>query len=715
MVIGYYGEKLMKKKLKITFLKEWVFRHRNDDMRPIELVEKNLAGTMIEVKERTHEVIIVEFDDTISAEAVELRIITVVRDNYPKEVTDGVMRFEVLEDGKTNQNDEQKQSCKDGNDDRADKDAERNNGEDGEETDDDDEEEMTFESLRKRFEALHIDCGGSNDSKRDDTDVDGVLKNIDGLVGVEEFKALAREIVSIADEVKSRNACDVVLSQSYLFSIGDGSGLSTCLELLSQVISAAGIKKLRNGVLECRLLPVKESMEPFEPAMDMVKRGDKSAMRILCIDVSEWMNNTWSGYFRRFLQYLEKNAENFIYVFRIPFVEKDVFEKMRGVLNDMFYIRAVSFPPFTLSELEACAKTEIEEYGFKVQKRAWKFFDDRINTEKSDGKFYGLKTVKKVVRELLYKKQLSNALRKNSSSVISAKDMSALCDDAFESALSGEEQLARLVGNEAIKTKVREIIAQIEMLAYQDGGERPCIHMRFVGNPGTGKTTVARIVGKILKERGILQVGGFYEHSGRDFCGRYIGETAPKTLSICRDAYGSVLFIDEAYSLYRGGDDTKDFGREALDTLIAEMENHRKDFVVIMAGYTDDMEVMMKGNAGLASRMPYTVEFPNFTKEELFEIYKSMVVGKVKYDDRVFEAARDYFNSLPDDLLKAKEFSNARFVRNLFERTFAKASMRCQLDGMEQVVLTKEDFDRAVSDKEFIITKSKRTRIGFDS
>ena len=96
--------------------------------------------------------------------------------------------------------------------------------------------------------------------------------------------------------------------------------------------------------------------------------------------------------------------------------------------------------------------------------------------------------------------------------------------------------------------------------------------MQFIGNPGTGKTTVARIIGKMLREKGVLRIGDFHECAGRDLCGKYIGETAPKTASTCRDAYGSVLFIDEAYSLYRTEDAGRDYGREALDTLIAEME-----------------------------------------------------------------------------------------------------------------------------------------------
>jgi SpoVK/Ycf46/Vps4 family AAA+-type ATPase len=240
--------------------------------------------------------------------------------------------------------------------------------------------------------------------------------------------------------------------------------------------------------------------------------------------------------------------------------------------------------------------------------------------------------------------------------------------------------------------------------------------MRFVGSPGTGKTTVARIIGKILKEKGVLRVGNFFEYAGRDFCGKYIGETAPKTAGICRDAYGSVLFIDEAYSLYKGPDNEKDYGREALDTLIAEMENHRSDMVIIMAGYTDEMETLMKGNAGLASRMPYVIEFPNFTREQLYDIFVSMLENQFEYEQDLLPCVKEYFMSLPDGVLLAKEFSNARFVRNLFERTWAKASMRCQLEKSKAIVITKSDFERSSNEKEFaklMEKKPTKNKIGF--
>ena len=147
--------------------------------------------------------------------------------------------------------------------------------------------------------------------------------------------------------------------------------------------------------------------------------------------------------------------------------------------------------------------------------------------------------------------------------------------------------------------------------------------------------------------------------------------------------------------------------------LIAEMENHRSDLVVIMAGYTDEMQTLMRGNAGLASRMPYILEFPNFTREELYQIFLSMTSSKFKAEKETLECAKAYFESIPDSVLQSKEFSNARFVRNLYERTWAKAVMRCQLEKKKNITLTKDDFERSVADKEFKFNEKKKNRLGF--
>ncbi|MCH5159315.1 MAG: AAA family ATPase [Clostridiales bacterium] len=543
-----------------------------------------------------------------------------------------------------------------------------------------------------------------------------VLDKISGLVGATEFKALCKEIASISDEIKRTKTYEVLMNQCYLFSIGDGCGLSTYLNLLAELLGELHLCEMSSRpVREARLDVYRESAEPFEDARHAVESGAPDSVKVVCVDISEWMDKTNSRFFKQFLRTVEKCANDHILAFRVPFVDKDVLARIKYSLSDLVSVKTVSFPPLSQDEVKACAEAELKHYNFAMTNSAWKFFFDRISEEKSDGKFYGIKTVKKVVRELVYQKHIANSHKTEKSNQIGVNDAKLLCSDISDANLSGAEQLNKLVGVDGIKQRVEEIIAQIELSVKSGSADRPCIHMRFVGNPGTGKTTVARIIGKILKEKGILRVGAFFEYAGRDFCGRYIGETAPKTSSICRDAYGSVLFIDEAYTLYRSNDpDNKDYGREALDTLIAEMENHRNDFVVILAGYTDEMNKLMNGNLGLASRMPYTIEFPNFTREQLYEIFVSMVKDKFKCDEGLFESARKFFMDLPDSTLSSKDFSNARYVRNLFERTWAKAAMRCQLGGKSDIVLTRDDFEHASADKEFVVNSvPKRARIGF--
>ena len=542
----------------------------------------------------------------------------------------------------------------------------------------------------------------------------GNLQKINALVGAAEFRSLAKEISDIAAEIKRTGTYEVFFNQCYLFSIGEGRGLTTYLTLLAQLIGELGLCKMSaNPVREEKLSPFRDEMGPFEDVMRTLGKGDKKSVKLLCIDISEWMDKTDDRYFKQFLRIVEKHSEEFIVVFRVPFVDKDILAEIRFSLNDLLNVRALSFPPFNRNEIKEFAEHELDRLKFSLTKTAWDCFFERISEEKSDGKFYGINTIKKVVKELVYCKQLQNARAKKTDTVIGKNEAKNICSGADDPKLSGFEMLSKLVGSESIKKRIEEIVAQIDLSLRDSSMERPCIHMRFVGNPGTGKTTVARIIGKILKEKGVLRIGNFYEYAGRDLCGRYVGETAPKTASICRDAYGSVLFIDEAYSLYRGDDNSRDYGREALDTLIAEMENHRNDFVVIMAGYTDDMDKLMEGNMGLASRMPYTIEFPNFTREQLYLIFESMVKGRFKSDKQLLAAAHAYFNDLPDEIIQAKEFSNARFVRNLFERTWAKAAMRCQLDGRQNIVLTKDDFEHASADKEFAFKAVKKTRIGF--
>ena len=199
------------------------------------------------------------------------------------------------------------------------------------------------------------------------------------------------------------------------------------------------------------------------------------------------------------------------------------------------------------------------------------------------------------------------------------------------------------------------------------------MHMIFTGNPGTGKTTIARLVAKYLKAIGALKGGQLVEVSRGDLVGRYTGHTAPLTNSVIQSALGGVLFIDEAYSLYRGEQDS--FGLEAIDTLVKGMEDHRDELVVILAGYTREMETFLTANSGLASRFPNRIEFPDYTADELLDITNVLARGKgYRLAESCTGPLRGYYERRQAE--DARTAGNGRLARNTLEKAIFNQSRR---------------------------------------
>ncbi|WP_101067204.1 CbbX protein [Roseovarius salinarum] len=235
---------------------------------------------------------------------------------------------------------------------------------------------------------------------------------------------------------------------------------------------------------------------------------------------------------------------------------------------------------------------------------------------------------------------------------------------------------AELIGLAPVKQRIRETAALLLVdRARRDMGlaqEAPTLHMSFTGNPGTGKTTVAQKMAGLLHRLGYLRKGHLVSVTRDDLVGQYIGHTAPKTKEVLKKAMGGVLFIDEAYYLYKP-DNERDYGQEAIEILLQVMENNRDDLVVIMAGYADRMDKFFRANPGFRSRIAHHVEFPDYGDAELAEIAAQMLEAQnYRFDDGGRAALAEYIA-----LRRAQpHFANARSIRNALDRARLRQANR---------------------------------------
>ena len=536
------------------------------------------------------------------------------------------------------------------------------------------------------------------------------LEQVEALIGAVPFKELCREISAHAPLIRQNGTQRAFLSGAYLFAGNEGYGCTKATELLSKLLQEETLFVQKANPYTFRLAP------PPEPMYDENVERYLNTGRLLMVDLSQVLDRTHSAEFKRFLMKLFRRSGTCLILFRMPYTDEKTREQVLGDLRDVMSVRLIPFPLFTDEELRQLAERELADYGFRVAPDAWPLYQKKVEQESMDGFFYGVHTVRKLVNEMIQSEELAAGQSETGADarVISADVLRPLLAEKSEDGNAGIEKLRQMVGMEEIALQVEEIIRLVSVSRLLPEAERPAIHMCFTGNPGTGKTTVARIIGRALKDAGVLRVGKFFEHHARDLCGQYVGQTAPLTSSICREAYGSVLFLDEAYSLTTS-DSPRDYGREALDTLIAQMENHRDELLVIFAGYPDEMEHFLDANPGLRTRIPYHISFPNYSRHDLYQIFAGMAASRFRCGEGMLAHAETFFNFLPDALMESRSFGNGRFVRNLYERLCSKAAMRCSGTELEDMVLQPEDFDAAAAEMMRQDGKQPRptARIGF--
>ena len=307
----------------------------------------------------------------------------------------------------------------------------------------------------------------------------------------------------------------------------------------------------------------------------------------------------------------------------------------------------------------------------------------------------------------------TNYMKKTAMESMMEENMQKAVNNSQEKELSLDElmtELNQLIGLQSIKEQITNHIKYLEFLKVRkekgiDDNEKITLHSVFTGNPGTGKTTVVKLLGKIYQQLGLLSKGHVNEVNRTHLIGEFIGQTAPKTQEQIEKSKGGILFIDEAYALFRSGDDAKDFGREAIEIIIKTMSDGPTDLAIMVAGYPQEMNVFLESNPGLKSRFNYYFNFPDYTPEELLEI--SFFASK-KLNVVISEQASELLKKIIQEAYRNrdKSFGNARFAHYLVSQ--AKINMGLRLTGLDNLseldaeaisTIQKEDIDKVIQQK----------------
>ncbi|MCR5321530.1 MAG: AAA family ATPase [Lachnospiraceae bacterium] len=363
---------------------------------------------------------------------------------------------------------------------------------------------------------------------------------------------------------------------------------------------------------------------------------------------------------------------------------------------DLFNLPAISVGTYTKEELVQIAGKITEEKNLILDDDVEKYLKTKFEHMLKEPDFKYSRDIDSMINQA-YLHLASRISKKRRPSEAELYLLTVEDFDTKESSETVEELLQELdamTGLKSVKEQVNKIVQQVRIQKMkEEAGVNVStgfgsLHLVFLGNAGTGKTTVARIIGKIYKRLGVLPKGQLIECTRRDLVSEHVGGTALKVEAKVKEAMGGILFIDEAYSLCK--DDGDNFGHEAIDALLADIENHRDSMMVILAGYSDDMNKFMDQNQGLRSRIPTDIEFEDYSVDEMVEIF----LGNVKKDGLVLEEGLEpMVRVLIENAKKSKrDFGNARGVRNVFEAVKANQSVRLGEMDPKLLMQSKEEF-----------------------
>lgn len=592
--------------------------------------------------------------------------------------------------------------------------------------------------LLKQNDALAANITSTTINKTEKT-TEELLKDLDGLIGMEKVKQSIRENIGYLQFNKVRLEKgfkdDSALDLHSVFTGNPGTGKTTVVRLLGQIYHSMGLLSRGHVVEVGRAELIAEYIGQTAPKVKKVINDARGG--ILFIDEAYALSrelDSKNDFGQEAIEVLLKEMSDGIGDIAVVVAgypnEMNTFLNSNPGLKSRFK-QYFSFEDYLPEELFAIAQVALKKEEVTLAVAGEKVLKDYIteqyrNRDKSFGNarlVYGIiDEAKKQMGLRLLKKENFSALSKEELSTISADDLQAIFKENNRKKLTLTIQekelkdvlneLNELVGLQSVKKEIEDTTNLVRFYAEtgKDILNKFSLHAILTGNPGTGKTTLARILGKIYKALGLLERGHIIEVDRQELVAGYIGQTAIKTANVIDRAMGGVLFIDEAYALASGSD--SDFGNEAIETLLKSMEDNRGLFSVIVAGYPDNMDVFIKSNPGLKSRFDKTYSLPDYNPAEMMAIAQILLSKEnLKLNEETQKYIQEYLQESYDK--RDKYFGNARSVRQAIESIIIKQNLR--LAAVPQAQRTNDMLHQIILDdvKHLASKNEQKSTIGF--